>query len=188
MPGGPSCILAIAGPIVSGKDTAAEYCATRLGGIRISSSSDQYRVLEMFGVSNTREHVQALSLFLVNEYGQDTICRSVRRQIADVEKPVITDSVRRVGDIECLASDTPVHLVYLDASQDMRYAWFCKRGKGSGDTTLSREEFNRRDTAQTEMTLPDLKARASVVVLNNGTREEFDQKIEEALKVLGLAT
>lgn len=186
MPGGPSCILAIAGPIVSGKDTAAEYCATRLGGVRISSSADQYRVFEMFGISNTREHAQALALFLVNAYGQDTICRSVQRQIEGVDKPVIVDSVRRLGDIECLAEVAPLHVLYLDAPQDTRYAWFCKRGKGSGDATLSREEFNRRDTAATETTLPDLKARASVVVLNNGTREEFDQKIEEALVSLGL--
>lgn len=186
MAGVPPFILAVAGPIVSGKDTAANYCATRLDGIRISSSSDQYRVLEMFSVSNTREHAQTLALFLVNEYGQDTICQSVRRRIEGVDKPVIIDSVRRLGDIDCLTGIAPMHVLYLDASQDMRYTWFCKRGKGSGDTTLSREEFNRRDTAQTEMTLPDLKARASVVVLNNGTREEFDQKIEEALRSLKL--
>ncbi len=182
----PQSILAIAGPIVSGKDTASEYCARLLEAVRISSSSEQYAVLEMFGIPNSRDNVQRFSLFLVRKFGEDVLCKSILRRLEGITQPVIVDSVRRLGDIQCLEGLSKFFLLYIDAPQELRYQWFCSRAKGRGDETASWEEFVARDTAPTETTLLDLKATASAIVINDSTPEIFVQKIEEAIRASGL--
>lgn len=182
----PQSILAIAGPIVSGKDMASEHCAKLLDAIRISSSSEQYRVLEMFGIPNSRDNVQRFSLFLVRQYGEDVLCKSVLRRLEGVSHVVIVDSVRRLGDMKCLEGGSKFFLLYIDAPQVLRYQWFCKRAKGRGDETASWEEFVARDTAPTEATLADLRTAASALVINDSSPEQFLQKIEEAIRQSGL--
>jgi dephospho-CoA kinase len=172
-------IIGFVGPMASGKGAASDYLRKKHDAGYHRFSTMIRDVMRRLDIEDSRENMQKLSLMLRQTFGQDLFAKAIKAEVeSDPHDIVVIDGIRREGDVVYLRDLPNFILVYIDADIHTRYDRVVRRAENASDKDKTFEQFEKDHEADTEMTIPPLKNLAQVIIENNGTFEDFHQKIE----------
>lgn len=179
----PKVLIGLAGKMASGKGRFGSYLVDTYDADRIRSSDPLRKVLDIFGVPQSRENLSALSTFIRSTYGEDTIVKAMENLLLASPKEIaIWDGMRRRIDEQYFRKFSNFYLVYIHSTPDVRYARYISRNENPGDGEMTREEFDKRDMAETEEEIEQLKNHADFVIHNETNMiEDLDRQIEDVI-------
>ena len=173
-------LIGLTGTNGSGKGEAAEYFQKK--GFAYFSLYDLIREeLHKGGVEVTRDNLIQKGNQLREKHGPDILARRV---IEQVKGKAVIDSIRNPFEVEFLRNQSEFILLAIDAPVELRYERAKRRGREESASTL--EEFIQKE--KEEMTgsekgqqLLSCIEMADLVIINDGTLEDFHLKLEETL-------
>ncbi len=168
-------IIGIAGRIGAGKTSAAKYLNTKHGFQYLRYS----QVLAEWMAANPESKAQLQSVgWEVMAGGMQTELN--RRLIAQVLPGLdaAIDGLRHLIDQESLskAFSSSFHLLYIDSAAEQR--WNHLNGKGR---YTSRDIFDAADSHPVEQQIESLRAKADVVLRNEGSLQDLYTAIDKAI-------
>lgn len=173
-------IVGITGYLASGKDTIANYLIEK--GFNHYSLSDELRsILKEKGVEQTRENQQKVGNELREKYGSDYLAKRV---IEKAKEPAVITSIRSIGEVEFL-KNRGMKLIFVDAPIETRYQRILDR-KREGEEVLSFDQFKAQEevekgSSSTSQQLHKVADLADYTIINDGTFEEFNKKVDQVL-------
>jgi len=180
--GGPRALIGITGRLASGKGRMTKEILRQFDAEQVRFSDSLRAVLDMYGVPQSRDNIDALSTFLRRTYGENVLARAVENRALQSNRDIaIIDGVRRAVDMETLSRHPHFKLVYIDVKPEIRYERSKSRNENVGDADLSYDEFLRMDSAEPQQQIESLKSIADFVIDNNGTVEQFDAQIKDVI-------
>lgn len=173
-------LIGLTGTNGAGKGKAASYFVKK--GFHYFSLSDLIREeLRKKGKEITRDNLIKMGNYLREKYGPDILARRVMKKIK--ENSVI-DSIRNPKEIEHLRKQKSFILLAIDAPVELRYERTKKRGRDESASTLQefiqkeREEMTTDEKGQQLRTCLKM---ADVTIINDGSLEELNKKLEALL-------
>jgi dephospho-CoA kinase len=156
-------VVALAGPIASGKTTIATLLASNYGFIHLRSKTTLIRLLEERGEPVNEITLQAIGKEIVDKIGGRGLTELVL-QGHDPSKNYVYDSIRNVDDCQYLRERFGKHfrLIYLDGPEEIRKQRYFTRV----ERETSEESFYRRISHPVEAETPALSSEADAVILN----------------------
>ncbi len=178
-------ILAIVGPIGSGKGTGSSFLERRYGAKTFKTSSPLREILDVLGIEVSREKMQLLSRVLRENFGQDTIARIAKQRIAASQSRIsIIDGARRIEDISPFQDQPNFFLIYVDAATEIRYGRIVARAENGGDSEKSYEGFLHEEKSEAEIRTQGLRDIADFVIDNSREESDFMNAIESIIAEL----
>lgn len=175
-------ILGFTGPIASGKEVAKKYIETNYGGSNFKFSSILRGVLDYLDIENNRDNLIALSTFLRKQYGEDILAKAIAKSVKESKDEVIViDGIRRLADIAYLKEVPGFILIAIDAAPEIRYQRSVIRNENPGDADKSYEDFLADHQKETEITIPEVMAKANYTLNNNGDLKQLHQEIDKII-------
>ncbi len=176
-------VVGLVGPIAAGKSTIVVYLKNR--GFSPYSLSDRIREeILARGLLVTRETLNKVSNELRETLGADILAKRTA-ELIDHENPerVVIDSIRNPQEVNFLRNHFGAKIIGLTAPQEKRFDFFIHRPINV-EGVSGWEEFKALDDMelaqsgvykQQVQTCLDL---ADIVIENNGTVEELEQRVE----------
>jgi len=178
-------VIGFVGEMASGKGTACDYLIEKHHAGYYRFSTIMRDVLDRIHVPQTRVNMQILSRDLRQLFGEDLFAKIMTEDVKnDKNEIVCVDGIRRVADIKYLATLPDFHLIHIYADEKTRFKRITERSENSDDKNKTFEQFLKDQQGETELTIPQVVAEATIRVENNGSKEELAEKIEELLKKL----
>jgi len=178
-------IIGVAGEIASGKDTVGKYMAEKYQALPLRFSQLLRDILDRMGLEQNREHMAKLSLQLRKGFGEDILSKGILAQAEKSEAEiVVVDGVRRLPDMIQLEMNERFYFVYVEATPETRYERLTKRRQNADDETKTPMQFAKDAKLETESQIRDLKERADFVISNDGTLEELQKQIDDAVTAI----
>ena len=174
-------VLAV-GARCSGKTTFSDYMAN-YESVRVYEASTVLREIgEETGVipSNSTEALEFLS-----EVGWDSVARKIADYIdKDDSRLSVVTGLRTPEELLFLKRRFPAaRIILIDADQRIRFERHIRRARDG--TLTDMRAFSREDDKQKEFgTLRIANDIAEITILNDGTRDQYSKKIEEALDLI----
>ena len=118
----PKIIIALAGPIASGKEAVKKYLEEKYGASSYKFSNPLRDVLKRLHLPISRENIQDISTWLRARFGNDLLATIITADaIDDAGEIVIIDGARRLQDVAHLRALPEFKLVGVDADIKTRY-------------------------------------------------------------------
>ncbi len=138
-------IIAVVGPIASGKGTIIDYLVA-LGYTKISLSEIVREEAKKIGLEFTRENLQNVGDSLRHEFGNDYLAKKVSERILLLRKEnsdckLVIDSIRNPSELKYFKNIFKIYVIGTIASPEMRFTFVKHRGR-RGDP-MSWEEFEK---------------------------------------------
>jgi len=176
-------ILGLTGEIASGKGTVVKYLVEKHDASTHRFSTIMRDVLDRLHIEHTRDSLQKTSSMLRDTFGENILAKVMAQDTKeDKNEIIVIDGVRRVQDIEFLRQDPNFKLVFVDTNLEKRYERIIQRSENSDDRNKTFEEFKFDAQREAELTIAELREYADVILDNNGTPKELENKIEDLLK------
>ncbi len=123
-----------------------------------------------------------LSQSLRKNFGESIMGRWVREFIEKHEgKLIILEGIRRVESLWEFNEFVDA-IIWIDTPPDIRYERIKTRWEKSGEWILTREDFDKDDQLETELSLEKFQKIANIVVENSSTKESLYDKLSLILK------
>lgn len=149
-------IIALTGPIASGKTTLAVELASRYGlGI---FKTREY--LKEHGASDSRVELQDRGEDLDTTVGGVWVVEGIRKNFGDENPVIVVDAVRTLEQLNALCAAYPTTLVYLTANADTLHDRWVKRNK----TMKEALDYVDAKANRTEQGVTDLISNADIVI------------------------
>ncbi len=175
-------IIALTGPIASGKDVTKKYIEEKYGASSVKFSQILRDVLNRLCVPLERENLQKISFALRQSFGDDLLSKIIAEDAKNLDSEiVILDGARRMTDIEYAKKLPSFHLIRIDAAPEIRYQRAVLRNENVGDAEKTFEHFLKDHEAETEITIPEVMNHADSSLDNNGTFEDLYRQIDELM-------
>ena len=172
--------IGLTGTNGSGKGAAAEYFIGK--GYAFYSLSDVIREeLKKDGLEPTRDNLIRKGNELRSIKGADFLAKQVMDK---VESKSVIDSIRNPEEIRFLKSNKNFILLAIDANVELRYERVKKRGRNESAATLQEfieKEDEEKTSNPTQQQLHTCFEMADFIVLNEGSLEDLNNKLEEFL-------
>lgn len=181
----PKLIIGLVGQAGCGKGTAADFLREKYGAGYIRFSGILSDILERLSVEKTRDNFIKLSESLRQTFGDDVFSYAVERAALNAKEDiVVVDGIRRLQDIVALEPLPQFKLVAIDVSPELRFERMKKRGEKASEATMTWEQFQGEEHAPTEVTIPEVMARAWRTIKNEGTKEAFEAEVARMMEEL----
>jgi dephospho-CoA kinase len=170
-------IFGLTGTNGAGKGEAAEYF--RKNGYDYFSLSDLIREeLVKKGLPPTRDNMIKEGNGLRKKYGPDILARRVMKKI---KGNAVVDSIRNSREAAFLKKQKGFLLLGIDAPAALRFERVKQRGRDESAATF--EEFSAKEkeemaSSQTGQQLAACMKMADLIILNDGTLDDFHKKLE----------
>ncbi len=184
-------ILLFLGPTSSGKDTAAEAAATKMGALHVSASELLHTEADKHGLPHDRDTLARIKDELGRTYQAplfELALQQFRENAAAYPGGLVISGLRRVREVEA-ARDAGADRWFVDAPIEKRYQWMRARGRIGDAVTL--KEFIEREQKEAEGMLGEgtdgiylngVRKLANVCIINDGSKEELIGKVDELLQ------
>lgn len=175
----PSLIIGLVGQAGCGKGTVADYLQKEFGAGYVRFSAILGTILDALAIEKSREDFIRISEAVREAFGEDVLSHAVARKALLSDKEiVIVDGIRRLEDIVALEPLPQFVLLAIDAPAELRFERMKKRGEKSTESNMTWEQFQKEESAPTEMTIPSVMTRAKVTLDNAGNQEELIEKVK----------
>lgn len=176
-------IIGLVGEKGSGKEIFGVFfqeMAAPQETVRVRFSDLLKETLNLWDIPITRSNLQNVALFMEKGFGEGTVAHATLERINKIQADVILlDGIRWLPDIEML-NQFPNHLlVYITADLRLRYERLKDRGEKTGEETTSYDQFIAEEHAENELLIPRIGETANAKLENNGTLEEFREKVSK---------
>ena len=171
--------IIIAGSLGAGKTTGALYLADKYDNQHLSFVDKIWvPILNERKLEINRRNLQVLGVELMSKMGPQKLVESLLRE-AVPKKNILIDDVRR-GDVVGIIKDfcLGAFLIYIEADFNTRFPRLVAR-----DNIKSEEEQLNAENFETELTIPELKLMADVVIHNNGDKNLFYSHLDQAMSI-----
>jgi len=175
-------ILGLVGEIASGKDTFADYVATKYNVEKISFSQPLRDILEILDLSCTRENLAILGDDLRQRFGNDVLAKSITaKAIKSKADIVILPNIRLDCDIQYLKDVDGFILVGIETNQKTRWERLVNRGQNDDDKTKTWEQFLKDAEHPNESSIRNIIKKAAYTINNDGDLSDFYTQIDELM-------
>lgn len=146
-------------------------------------------ILEILDIPRTRDNMQKLPVGLMQIFNNNSVItkamehRIHSRMYADI---VILDGIRTHSDVQTLKKFENRMLIYVTASQEIRYQRALKATEKVGENKVSFEEFKRQDEAEIEKMIPVIGSTADHIIINEFTLEEYVKEVRTICRLYNL--
>jgi len=180
-------IIGLSGTLAAGKDTVAEYLVSQKGFDHISLSEILRDVARERKIEINMKNLTELGNNLIKTHGGDYLVKRAK-QTVDFGHNLIISSIRQPAEVDKIKNEPNAFVVFVDAKPEIRFDRLQKRGRIGDSETL--EEFIDLEKKQSDgksggMNLNECKRRSDFVLENNGTKEEFVNKVEDFFDRIG---
>ncbi|RME79380.1 MAG: dephospho-CoA kinase [Methanobacteriota archaeon] len=170
-------IIVLTGRRAAGKGIFMEVAKER--GIPVyEMSSVIFEWMEKEGIKVSNESTAAFSQRIRGQYGNDIVARKLIEKIEEAPLIVISGA-RSKEEIGVFKKLGDVVVVEIEASTRVRYERTKERGREQDPKNY--EEFVKRDEADNKLGQNDVLALADVKLKNEGSIEEFKEKVRDFL-------
>ena len=172
-------LVGLTGRNASGKSTLVGWFSDK--GLRSVSCSDSIRAwLREQGVDTTREALIEGGRELRRRGGAGVLAEMLL-EILDGEDAVV-DSIRTPAEVEALRSRGDFFLIEVRADEEARWQRMNARGRAGDplekETFLSQEAAEAKSDDEAGQALDATASLADITILNDGTIEELEDKLE----------
>jgi dephospho-CoA kinase len=179
-------VLAFVGAPAAGKTEAASV-AKKMGIPVITMGEVIREELRKRGLPLSDENAGRVANELREKEGMDAIAKRCVPLIKDVEEKkaertvIVIDGIRGIAEVETFKKEfgDDFVLVRVDAPLQLRYKRIKSRGRG--DDLLSVDEFKNREKRELGWGMEEAMKKASRVIKNEGSLEEFKEQIKGIL-------
>lgn len=182
-------IIGLVGENGSGKDTFTTFfrAAAAPFSVRKLRFSDVLSdTLKMWDIELSRSNLQNLAIIMDNEYGKGTLTHATEKRIKeDGSDLIVLEGIRWHTDVPMLKKFENSYLVYVTADPNVRFDRLKQRGEKAGEADLTFERFGKEEQAATETQIPQIGKKADFKIENNGTLDEFREKVEKFYRSIG---
>ncbi|OGZ41894.1 MAG: hypothetical protein A3C80_04310 [Candidatus Ryanbacteria bacterium RIFCSPHIGHO2_02_FULL_45_43] len=177
-------IIALTGKKGSGKGTVADYIKIRHGAVVFRFSKILDDILIRLHLPHTRDNQIQLALDLRQLYGNDILAKVLAKDIQSTRPDIaVVDGVRYQDEWNIIKTLPNAKLIAMSANADKRYQRITMRNEKADDTGLSQEQFNEQEARKTELQIDSLLKIADHSIINDGTLDELNKKIEHVLSL-----
>lgn len=175
-------IIALSGPLASGKEVAKKYLEKKYQAHSYKFSSVLRDILNKLYIDITRKNLQDLSFDLRNRFGGEILAKIIAKNVKhDSNNIIVIDGVRRLDDIVYLKGLPGFILVSIDANEKIRYKRMLQRNENENDNIKSFEEFINDNNREAEKEIPTVMAQAQYKIDNNGTFSRLYSQIDNII-------
>lgn len=178
-------VIGLVGEKGSGKQTFVNFLkeiAPDLNIRQVRFSDILAQTLMIWDIPNTRANLQKLSLVMEENFGQSSLANAAKFSIeGDMADVVVFDGIRREPELKLVSEMPNSTLIYITADQKLRYERLKERSEKVGEIGLTFEQFLEEEKSKAEINIPILGEKADLKLENNGTLEEFKNKIKQLL-------
>ena len=179
-------VLGFAGEAGSGKDAAAQYLHKEYGAYMHTFSTPLRDLLERLYLPITRHNLSHLSTELRKLFSEELFGRVIMKDIEETIHPLtVVTGIRRVEDMVGLAESPDFHLIYIEATPEMRYARIHSRGQNEDDATKTYEDFLKENELETERSIRALRTRAEQTIKNDSSVADLHRNLDALMKSYG---
>ena len=162
-------IIGITGPIASGKGTAAAYLEKVHGAANFRYSTMLRDILRRLHIPETRTNIVNMSVALRGAYGEDQLAKTMAEDIkSSSHSLIVIEGIRRKEDLMHISNIPGFTLVSIDAPQKTRHSRLCQRRENEDDATKTFADFLLDHQKPTEITIPEVMAKATKNIDNSG--------------------
>lgn len=178
----PKIIIALAGPIASGKEAVKKYLEEKYNASSYKFSTPLRDILNRLSLPISRENIQDLSTCLRGRFGNDLLARVISADAKNDESEiVVVDGARRLDDIAHLRALPEFKLIGVDADEKIRYQRLVKRNENEGDANKTFEQFLIDSNKETEKEIPQLLIQANFIIDNNGEFTNLYRQVDNLI-------
>lgn len=176
-------IIGVVGTINSGKDTVGDFLKQKTGWQSFSLSDELRAVATERGLPLDNKTLNTVAVDLKTTFGLGHLSERGLKKFAG--KDLIVTSLRNPGELVPLQETGEFFLIGVDAPIEMRYQRAVARAR-AGEEQSTFEDFSNWDNFTRSgppdaQRIDDVMAQANVVIVNDGTKEELEQKIDAIL-------
>jgi len=174
-------VVGIAGMPGAGKATFNEI-AKRKGYTMVVMGDEIREETKQRGLKPTPENIGRVMLQLREEEGPAVVAKRCISKIDNaIGNIVFVDGIRSLHEIEEFKKHFPNFiLIAIHSSPETRFQRLSRRRRS--DDTKGWETFLKRDQRELNVGLGNAIAMADYLIINEGTKEEFKNKIHEVLE------
>lgn len=147
--------------------------------------SDIWReILHLLDQEESRENISNLATAIRALFHDDGILvYAVQKRLAILDADIIIlDGLRKKEEIEPLVRKNNGLLIYIAASPEVRYARRREHAETTDERGMSWKQFMHQENLAPEVAIRHIgETMADATIENNGTVEEFEEKIEKLL-------
>ncbi len=148
--------------------------------------SDIWReILHLLDKEESRENISNLATAIRGLFHDDGILvRAMQKRLAALDADIIIlDGLRKEEEFWPLVRERNGILVYIAASPETRFARRRDHAETTDERGMSWEQFMHQENIATEITIRHIgETMADAAIENNGTVEEFEEKIKQFLR------
>ena len=175
-------IIGIIGENASGKTTATEYLIKQYGAVSFRFSDPLADVLKRLYLENSRANLQKLSTLLRQNFDEEILSAIIAKDAKNSPANlIITEGVRRPGDITHLKQLDNFYLIALDAAERVRYERLIKRAEKTDDATKTWESFQIDGQQEAEQKIKQVATQANFKIDNNNTLEGLFSQLDDII-------
>ena len=141
-------------------------------------------ILAILNKEVSRENMQTLSTALRRAFDDEGIFNeAIKKRLQNTDSDItILDGVRKKEEAE-VVKELDGTLIYITADPKVRFDRRQKEAENSDEIAVSLEQFQKQELAETEISIKDIGEKmADAVIENDGTMEEFENKIQDFLE------
>ena len=176
-------IIAFTGMPFSGKSEAVKIVKEmKIPVIRMGDMV--WEETEKRGLELNDKNVGMIADSMRKQHGMDIWAKKTLEKIESikVDEKIVIDGVRNIEEIETFEENlgNDFLLIAVQVNDNLRYKRAMNRGRE--DDSLDLEMIKKRDKRELSWGLGNVIASSEMVVTNEGSQDEFRQKIRDVLK------
>ena len=176
-------IIAFTGMPFSGKSEAVKIAKEmKIPVIRMGDMV--WKETEKRGLELNDKNVGMIADSMRKQHGMDIWAKKTLEKIESikVDEKIVIDGVRNIEEIETFEENlgNDFLLIAVQVNDNLRYKRAMNRGRE--DDSLDLEMIKKRDKRELSWGLGNVIASSEMVVTNEGSQDEFRQKIRDVLK------
>jgi dephospho-CoA kinase len=174
-------VVGIVGPKASGKDTAARYLEKKYGACSHHYSEIYKQILSILDIPISRDSLIKL-VDLRKAFGEDVLNNALNMRILEEGKAIeVVTGIRFDNELQNIRNFPKNVIIAIDSPIELRFERQTKRDLYADDKNTL-DYFIAMEQRETEIHIDRLSKNADYTIVNDGTFEELDQKIDQIME------
>jgi dephospho-CoA kinase len=176
--------LGIAGELLCGKSTAADFFIKEYQAKYFKFSALLAEVLDVLDLPHTRINLQDAAALLKKEFSEEVLVDALAKRAARSDaRFILFDGLRKPEEAAAIRAQIPnFKLLYIEAKLEIRFARQQLRDEKPGESVKTFEEFIESQKHSADISIPLLLKDADYVVYNDSDMESFLKQLRSIVE------